>query len=412
MSDPNHTRRIFGRKALLRFDRGATRLVWSVNYSSMLPVIVMATLVTVGVAASPHVIGQQVNQLEISPDSVDETQLFDWTEKRYLRYEDSGAHCGVYSSLAAIRAFGRSVDARTLVDPKYISSRHGSTAKDLKQLFEDHGLKANIVAGINGTFLRASPHPVLVHLQKLREVEGTHHWVLYHGDDQGMALVYDPPHAVSKWTYGDLLAFASGYGILVSADGISSIPTWSNRLEILIWISGSILGLIILSKLFRGRQSTKPSIVWQFAGIGGLATVLVGIQQLVPWESVLTDQVSVGHIKEVYQRPIEVEIVTFAELEKLIDSQNVNVVDARLPSAFGRGRIAGAINWPVDATVVESRAGWSLIDPHKPTVVYCQSLGCAWDQIVATRLVARGLDSVFVYQGGWSEWNSSGGKTD
>ena len=133
---------------------------------------------------------------------------------------------------------------------------------------------------------------------------------------------------------------------------------------------------------------------------------VVGVQQLMPWATVLRDPVSLAHFQEIYSAPIEATEVDFDYVSKGVEDGSIQVIDARLPSAFGLGHLPNAINWPVDASTIESRAAFEQLSTRKPVIVYCESDRCSWADAIAIRLSSRGAKNVFIFRGGYREWQS------
>jgi thiosulfate/3-mercaptopyruvate sulfurtransferase len=114
--------------------------------------------------------------------------------------------------------------------------------------------------------------------------------------------------------------------------------------------------------------------------------------------------------------------LTASDVKQLLDSPNVQLLDARPPSEFaGRagatrrlGHIPGALNIPAAATT-DSRAGRfhgaedlqallrrTGVNPRKRLICYDSAgLGACKLAFVLTLI---GCDDVAVYDGGWTEW--------
>jgi hydroxyacylglutathione hydrolase len=70
------------------------------------------------------------------------------------------------------------------------------------------------------------------------------------------------------------------------------------------------------------------------------------------------------------QEPPPAPLLDAAGLRQALAEQ-VTLLDAREPSAFDEGHLAGAINLPVAASALGTRAGWAL-RPHEPIVIIAE----------------------------------------
>jgi hydroxyacylglutathione hydrolase len=68
-----------------------------------------------------------------------------------------------------------------------------------------------------------------------------------------------------------------------------------------------------------------------------------------------------------FEEPVEPRLLDPREVLAVLDA-DVTVLDARNPDAFDRAHIAGALNLPVSAPAVGTRAGWAL-RPQEPLLI-------------------------------------------
>jgi len=89
-------------------------------------------------------------------------------------------------------------------------------------------------------------------------------------------------------------------------------------------------------------------------------------------------------------------------------SRNVLFIDARDPEDFEYGHILGAINLPYD--YVEDY--WDEVVPRIPgdkeLVIYCSGTECELSLFLGREMVAEGYEKIFVFYGGWREWEGAG----
>ena len=97
--------------------------------------------------------------------------------------------------------------------------------------------------------------------------------------------------------------------------------------------------------------------------------------------------------------------MTLAELQALMASGGVRLVEALGPSFFADVRLPGAVNIPPQHA--SELAPLRLPDLHGTVVVYC-SATCSSAEETAARLVALGYDDVRLFPGGKEEWVEAG----
>lgn len=96
------------------------------------------------------------------------------------------------------------------------------------------------------------------------------------------------------------------------------------------------------------------------------------------------------------------------QVKELFDTGEAVIIDARDRETFRKGHIKGAISLPV------GEAG-GLIPPFaertpkdKLLVVYCGGYDCHDSKLLGEKLLAAGFSQVFVYEGGFPEWQDAG----
>ena len=81
-------------------------------------------------------------------------------------------------------------------------------------------------------------------------------------------------------------------------------------------------------------------------------------------------------------------------------------IDARYSSDYEAGHLEGAINVPVDANDVERYKVTENIAKDSHIVMYCQSSGCQYAEIIAIKLQEDGFTNISIYKGGWVDWTA------
>jgi rhodanese-related sulfurtransferase len=90
------------------------------------------------------------------------------------------------------------------------------------------------------------------------------------------------------------------------------------------------------------------------------------------------------------------------ELERMMEHNEVNVVDVRAAEDFAVEHIPGAINLPKDR--------WHTLEglrKDKPNVLYCYSQVCHLAATAAVEFAGKGFP-VMELEGGWRWWKNDG----
>ena len=67
------------------------------------------------------------------------------------------------------------------------------------------------------------------------------------------------------------------------------------------------------------------------------------------------------------------KVVNPDEFEKMIDGEDVQLVDVRTPGEFKKGSISGAVNYDINSR--DFTSGIKSLDKNRPVFVYCLSGG-------------------------------------
>lgn len=110
--------------------------------------------------------------------------------------------------------------------------------------------------------------------------------------------------------------------------------------------------------------------------------------------------------------PTEAELatgeLTMDRLRFFMESGDAIVVDARSVAEYDAGRIAGAVNIPYDELIDYYEKLKSTLPLDALIVCYCESVTCDNSENLAKELGFMGYSNVFVYRGGWQEWEAAG----
>ena len=92
------------------------------------------------------------------------------------------------------------------------------------------------------------------------------------------------------------------------------------------------------------------------------------------------------------------------DVHALIQTGGVVLIDARYRGDYERGHLPGAISVPINSTSAARAEILEGIPRDQPTIVYCQSKNCRFDETMAVELARDGFRNIRLFVGGWSEW--------
>ncbi len=97
----------------------------------------------------------------------------------------------------------------------------------------------------------------------------------------------------------------------------------------------------------------------------------------------------------------------FISLEQAVtkfQSENVLFLDARESEDYEIGRIRGSVNLPYD--YMEDYWDEVLTDVtlDREIIIYCSGSECESSLFLARELVYKGYENIFIFYGGWREW--------
>ncbi|MBX9584336.1 MAG: hypothetical protein K2X87_28895 [Gemmataceae bacterium] len=312
-----------------------------------------------------------------------------------------GPYCGVYCVYAAARMLGTDADLSRLLSREYVGSYRGSSAEELCRAARACGLVATPMTGLTPQSLRDSRHPVVLHVRRPGLGMPYLHWVLYAGDEGGLARVVEPPAEPQLLPYAELAALWDGAGVVVSTAPPDPLAlragSWGYGLACVAVVTAALGLLRAWGPARRAGPVVGACVV---VGVGGAAGV--ALQALDP-DGLLRDRSAVALVVG-HHFPAGVPEIDAVEARALAGAPAVTFIDARLPADYALGHVPGAVNLPVSAGLAERRAVTAALPPGGPVVVYCQSRSCQWADTVAADLYHRGYRDVRVFRGGWVGW--------
>ncbi len=257
--------------------------------------------------------------------------------------------------------------------------------------------------------LRAAKGPVLVLLRQGDGVDSYQHWVTWLGElENGSVRWYDADVGVRNGPMVALTATWTGIGIAlgdephaVNEAAMARAGWWRP----FVMGGGALLAVWALGQgdlaFLPGRREGSAFLLILGAGVGaGVAATAAAPGGL------LRDASARAAVRDV-QAGSFVGILSEAAFDRRVDREQL-IIDARYPTDFEEGHVPGAINVPVDWSESQLEQ-WLLglsdgVRDRGEAVVYCQSIGCDYAQIIAIRLRRAGWTRVSVYPEGWMGW--------
>jgi rhodanese-related sulfurtransferase len=100
--------------------------------------------------------------------------------------------------------------------------------------------------------------------------------------------------------------------------------------------------------------------------------------------------------------------VTPREAESRRRQENPLFLDARPPADYARGRIPGAVNFPVREFNRRIDDFFMEVDPEKSMIVYCSDAHCHLAEQLAQKLREAGFTNIHCMPAGIAGWKQAG----
>ncbi len=327
----------------------------------------------------------------------------------YLR-SVSSAHCGLYSLAIAAARLKKRIPIDQLVTGTWSNLQVGSSADDLLRASKEFGLHAEVVRFADLNMLGVLGVPAVIHSGNSYQVEGVSHWMAILEVDipNRKALLADLPHKPQWLTEAELLAWWDGTAILISDRPINLGQIVKSRLGFLISLAivlGLLLGISLLLRLIgaAGRPALEVAVLVLTAAVLGAAWTIwipAAYSKNPDARAMLT-----GKTSELQMGNWLTELWQW-DTAWVTDDETV-IVDARLPKDFYGGHAIGAINLPVDCSVMELKLVWERVRVARRVIVYCQSSQCGYSHQVGSLLHAMGVEEVVIFRPGYNGLRSA-----
>lgn len=93
------------------------------------------------------------------------------------------------------------------------------------------------------------------------------------------------------------------------------------------------------------------------------------------------------------------------ELAQKFYSDNILFIDARGNDSYNEGHITGAIKSMPFSDLVDYI--FILQGFDEPLVVYCDDEECGLSQDLAYQIESEGFSNIYIFSGGWKQWESA-----
>ncbi|HMO15011.1 MAG TPA: rhodanese-like domain-containing protein [Pirellulaceae bacterium] len=322
--------------------------------------------------------------------------------------------CGVYALGGAMKTLGVEFSLDDLLQEQYISTQLGSTMDDLCRAADDFGVFAYPHKRLNLHALESASNPMILYLSRTQGLRSVPHWVLFLGmDTNGDAIVYDAPRAPFPYKLADLLTEWNGVAIEISKHPKRPYSSMIVHLLDKWWLLALVVGILALKPSIASRIRRRRS------GIAMLCNLVLILSSIIFVAYAYHSTVPTGLLKNasatatIAKRHLSVSLprISVDEVQRIVEDASIKndggqviLVDARLPEAFAWRTIPGAINVPVSSDHAALSQAVDLLKNKRKVIVFCQSKGCNWDELIAQHLVFAGLNDVAIFEGGVKEW--------
>jgi rhodanese-related sulfurtransferase len=101
--------------------------------------------------------------------------------------------------------------------------------------------------------------------------------------------------------------------------------------------------------------------------------------------------------------------VALAQVKDMLDAKQAVVIDARSTALYAEGHIAGAMSLPLEQARKNAGSAVNGRFPKESTIIaYCNGFSCHDSMELGKLLQKAGYSSVYVYEGGFPEWQDAG----
>jgi rhodanese-related sulfurtransferase len=327
------------------------------------------------------------------------------------KYTSSGPYCGVACLYVAMDLNDKKIDFANLVKPEYIGSHKGSSLAELKKAAEDNGVYAEPVGNLSSNELKVFSQSIILHVKSSPKGKEYNHYVLFLGDKDGKAKIFDPPNPVEFIPYYELASQWDGTGLIVSAEPINLAKVFAPARKRFAIFAAAIIAAIVIVKIagkYLSRKVgniSKPALttfsVAQSAGLVFIALFAGVIYHFANDEGFLAHA---GATESVVKTNLA-SFIPKVSAKDIQPTRGTVIIDARQTPDYEAGHIDGAINIPTTLCAAGRNAKLAEVAKNSRLIIYCQSAGCPYAEKVAVNLMEDGFNNLAIYKGGWVDWD-------
>jgi rhodanese-related sulfurtransferase len=331
------------------------------------------------------------------------------TNKNYAGHP----HCGLYCLYSIMKLEGQPVDFRELVKPEYLGSRKGSSFEELKQASEDFGLNAISISRLIPDDLRTISKPAILHVKSGPDKKDYDHFVLYLGQKNGKARIFDPPAELSLVEFSSLAPKWDGNALVISS-GLVTANSMSGSSKKRLFFYIVVIGIIVAAFYsLKRRVPTAKSLhlrfglsIGQSAGFAMCAVFAGLLFHYFYGGGFFANAAAVEGVQKAYAGSF-IPKITSDKMQTLVGHSSTVIIDARLERDYKSGHIEDAISLPINCSDEMYTEMLSSLEKDKKIVLYCQSAGCQFAEKIALRLKEDGFENLAIFKGGWVEWQKA-----
>lgn len=328
------------------------------------------------------------------------------------KYRSSGPYCGVACLYVAMDLNDKKIDFKDLVKPEYIGSHKGSSLAELIKAAKDNGVYAEPVGNLSSNELKVFSQSIILHVKSSPKGKEYNHYVLFLGDKNGKAKIFDPPNPVEFIPYYELAPQWDGTGLIVSSEPINLTKVFAPARKRFAIFAAVIIATILIVKivgkylLHKVGHISKPVLMtFSVAQSAGLVIVALLIGVVYHFAN---DEGFLAH-PGATEPAIKANLASFIPKVSAKDIKSANggavIIDARQTPDYEAGHIDGAINIPTTLCAAGRTAKLAEVAKNSRLIIYCQSAGCPYAEKVAANLMEDGFNNLAIYKGGWVDWD-------
>jgi rhodanese-related sulfurtransferase len=316
-----------------------------------------------------------------------------------------GQYCGIDCVYAGAKAIEKTVPHfkmqacyDQLIDESYVSTLTGSTDADLIRAAESVGCHATRHNMLSWLSLQAAQCPLILNVSPRGRIGNYRHWVLFTGIVNGKARILDQGEQYN-WLPQELLSRWNGFAIALSAHPAQH-PFYG--VELRRALAAIVVVSLIVMIASRWRRTVRSGTWLPYVlGLIGCLTLLSFI-----FEPVMVS-VDLAQAIAIETKTRTLESITLKDLKQRLGSGDTVLIDCRYQTDFELGSIPGAISLPVDCSKREIESRMATLPTERQLVLFCQSAGCHFSDVMGAELIKLGYSKLVVYRAGYREWQEA-----